>query len=168
LPESRRLLMNDAVLIEARENDFRDLIQQVSPSGLQVADGGIDTPEVLAMLRDLSAAVGKQFVPNAWMMVEDGEVVGLCSLLAAPTGAGAAMIGYGVAASRRVRGIASRAVADMVTWARRHERIRALTAETAFHNVASHRVLERNGFARVGERVDREDGALLCWRVEVK
>jgi RimJ/RimL family protein N-acetyltransferase len=33
-------------------------------------------------------------------------------------------------------------------------------------NIASQRVLERNGFARIGERSDLEDGELILWRIE--
>ena len=42
--------------------------------------------------------------------------------------------------------------------------MRLVNAETSIDNIASQRVLERNGFARVGERVDEEDGPLYCWR----
>ncbi len=35
---------------------------------------------------------------------------------------------------------------------------------TAVDNVASQCVLDRNGFERVGTRVDPHDGELLVWR----
>ncbi len=41
-------------------------------------------------------------------------------------------------------------------------------AETRTDNIASQRVLECNGFTRTGERLDEEDGVLLCWRVEMQ
>ena len=155
------------MLIEATDAHFTALIAGEAPDGLPVAEGGVETPEVLAMLRGLSAEVGESFQPNAWLIVEDGEVVGLTSLVRTPYVGDTVMIGYGVAASRRRRGAATRAVADLVAWARGDHRVATVTAETSIHNAASQRVLEANGFARTGEREDEEDGALFCWSVGV-
>ncbi|MFZ0267679.1 GNAT family N-acetyltransferase [Caulobacter sp.] len=155
------------MLIEAADAHFAALIAGGSPDGLTVAEGGVEAPEVLAMLRGLSAEVGESFEPNAWLIVEDGEVAGLTSLVRTPYVGETVMIGYGVAASRRGRGIATRAVADLLAWARADHRVSTVTAETAVDNIASHRVLEANGFTRSGERTDEEDGQLFCWSVEV-
>jgi RimJ/RimL family protein N-acetyltransferase len=155
------------MLIETTDAHFAALIAGAAPDGLKVAEGGVEGPEVLEMLRDLSATVGEAFTPNAWMMVEDGEVVGLCSLVRVPYVGDTVMIGYGVAESRRGRGIARRAVADLLDWARADGRVSTVTAETSIHNVPSQRVLEANGFERTGERIDEEDGELFCWRVGV-
>ena len=158
---------NLSMLIEATDAHFAALIAGESPDGLAVAEGGVEAPEVLAMLRGLSAEVGESFQPNAWLIVEDGEVVGLCSLVRTPYVGDSVMVGYGVAASRRRRGIASRAVADLLAWARRDYRVATVTAETSIHNAPSQRVLETNGFERFGERTDEEDGELFCWRIGV-
>ncbi len=155
------------MLIEATDAHFAALIAGEPPGGLAVAEGGVEAPEVLAMLRGLSAEVGESFQPNAWLIVEDGEVVGLTSLVRTPYVGDTVMIGYGVAASRRRRGIAGRAVAELLAWARADWRVATVTAETAIDNAASQRVLEANGFARTGEREDEEDGALFCWAVGV-
>jgi RimJ/RimL family protein N-acetyltransferase len=155
------------MLIEATDAHFAGLIAGHNPDGLAVAEGGVETPEVLAMLRGLSAEVGESFQPNAWMIVEDGEVVGLCSLVRTPYVGDSVMIGYGVAASRRRRGIARRAVADLLAWARGDYRVATVTAETSIHNAPSQRVLEANGFERSGEREDEDDGPLFCWSVGV-
>jgi RimJ/RimL family protein N-acetyltransferase len=45
--------------------------------------------------------------------------------------------------------------------------VRGVNAETSVKNPSSQRVLERNGFARVGERVDEEDGPVIVWRREI-
>jgi len=155
------------MLIEATDAHFAALIAGDAPDGLAVAEGGVETPEVLAMLRGLSAEVGESFQPNAWLIVEDGEVVGLTSLVRVPYVGDTVMLGYGVAASRRRRGIATRAVADLLAWARSDRRVTTVTAETSIHNVPSRRVLEANGFTRTGEREDEEDGPLFCWSVGV-
>jgi len=155
------------MLIEATDAHFAALIAGEAPDGLTLAEGGVETPEMLAMLRGLSAEVGETFEPNAWLIVEDGEVAGLTSLVRTPYVGDTVMIGYGVAASRRGRGIATRAVADLLAWARSDHRVSTVTAETAIHNLASQRVLEANGFARSGEREDEDDGPLFCWSVGV-
>jgi RimJ/RimL family protein N-acetyltransferase len=103
------------------------------------------------------------------LMVAGGEVVGMCSHKTAPDAEGAVEIGYGVAATRRRLGYASRAVSDVITDARADPRIRRLTAETALANIASHRVLEVNGFALTGERKqDPDDGEVAVWALAVK
>ena len=155
------------MLIEATDAHFAALIAGEAPDGLTLAEGGVETPEMLAMLRGLSAEVGETFEPNAWLIVEDGEVVGLTSLVRTPYVGDTVMIGYGVAASRRGRGIATRAVADLLAWARSDHRVTTVTAETAIDNLASQRVLEANGFTRSGEREDEDDGPLFCWSVGV-
>ena len=70
--------------------------------------------------------------------------------------------GYGIAESRRGRGHASAAVGLVLAIAR--SRRWTLTAETSPTNPASAKVLERNGFERVGERVDDDEGPLHSWR----
>jgi len=62
------------------------------------------------------------------------------------------------------RAYAARAIREVVIWARESSQVSALTAETGIANIASQQVLSRNGFLRVGERVDDEDGPLICWR----
>ena len=93
--------------------------------------------------------------------------MGLCSLVRAPTDDGALMIGYGVAASARRQGIAGRAIAELLDWARSDPRVTAVKAETAIDNVPSRRVLEIKGFTLTGDRSDDEDGDLLTWHLSL-
>lgn len=155
------------MLIEADDADFAYLIENRPPRSLQLADSEIAPREVLRMLRDLANAIRPQFAPAAWLIVEDDEVVGLCSLTRMPTADGAIDIGYGIAPSRQGKGAAGRAIAAILEWARAEPKVSAVTAETSIHNIPSQRVLERNGFARVGERIDPEDGDLICWRASL-
>lgn len=55
----------------------------------------------------------------------------------------------------------------MLAWAGADQRVGLVSAETSAGNVASQRVLERNGFVRTGERVDEEDGQLICWQAVI-
>ena len=117
---------------------------------------------MLRWLRDLAARL------PSWLMIDGGEVVGACGHKTAPDADGSVEIGYGVAETRRGRGHASGAVAAMVALAANDPRIGALTARTAVANTASQGVLSRNGFIRVGESVDPEDGQMIDWRLGLR
>jgi RimJ/RimL family protein N-acetyltransferase len=151
------------MILETHEDDYARLSLGQAPRDLRLADTPIAPPEVLAMLVDLARRVGAHFSPAAWLIVENGEAVGLCSITKPPQN-GVVEIGYGVAPSRQGRGSAGRAIAEIVRWARTDPRVEALSAETSTTNLASQAVLTRSGFLRVGERVDDEDGPLIVWR----
>lgn len=156
------------MLIEATEDDFHAISSGIVRPGLYIAaDTVIAPPGVLDMLANLAADVRQQFLPSAWWIVDDREVVGLCSILRVPQD-GDVHIGYGVAPSRQGRGFASRAVNQALDWAKHDPRVSVVSAETSTKNIASQRVLERNGFRPVAERVDKDDGPVICWRVVVK
>jgi len=151
------------MLVVADKNVVAALADGAAP--LPVAPD-LEAPEVLVMLADLAHTIGEVFAPAAWLIVEDGTIVGLLSLVAPPA-AGVIAIGYGVAPSWRGRGVATRAVAELIAVAAVDARIVAVTAETAVANLASQRVLAANGFGRTGERTDPEDGQLIVWRVDL-
>jgi RimJ/RimL family protein N-acetyltransferase len=113
-------------------------------------------------LNRLATEINAEFSPSAWMIVEDGEIVGLCSIVRVPQD-GNIHIGYGVAPSRQGLGSTTRAIAQLLEWAWNDPRVALISAETGLENIASQRVLQRNGFIRTGERIDAEDGPLICW-----
>jgi len=135
----------------------------VSPT-LRLPPGGVEARSILEMLRGMLANVRAVHGGGGWLIVANGEVVGLCSYKRPADADGMVEIGYGVAASRRRRGHATRAVALMLREAARDPLVKIITAETAVANVASHRALEANGFRKTGTRVDKEDGELIAWR----
>ena len=87
-----------------------------------------------------------------WLVVLDGVVVGDCGTVRPPVD-GSVEIGYGLAEAFRGRGIGSEAVRQLGELLLARPDVRRLTAEVLLDNVASHRVLEKNGFA-----VERSDG----------
>jgi len=151
------------MIVETTGEDYASLLSGLGPRSFTLADTPIAPIEILRMLAGLDARLAETFSPASWLIIENDEVVGLCSIVRPPE-QGEIAIGYGIAPSRQGRGIAGRAVGEIVAWARADARARAITAETAVANIASQRVLIRNGFVQVGERVDDEDGSLLCWR----
>lgn len=154
-------------LIEAAPADFAALIaRQVPCSAHSLAEKELAPPPVLEMLAALSARIAPHHLPNAWMIVEQGCVAGLITLVAEPRDR-CVMIGYGVAESHRGRGVASRAVAALVAVMRMDHRVDAVLAETGIGNSASQHALRSNGFVETGRRSDPEDGDLICWRISV-
>jgi RimJ/RimL family protein N-acetyltransferase len=149
-------------LIEAADAHFAWMLGEATrPDGLELPEGGVESPGVLRWLR---RGIADAATPSCWLIVADSEVVGLCSFKGAPDADGYAEIGYGVAAERRRRGHATAAVACLVEQVRSRSGLAGLTAETAVENVASGRVLEANGFSRTGARTDPEEGEMIVWR----
>lgn len=116
------------------------------------------------MLAELAAAIRTDCDPCAWLVLDGAKLVGLLSLTTAPTDE-TITIGYGIAPSEQGRGAATGAVAALLDLVRGDGRVRWIEAETGANNVASQRALERNGFVKVAERIDEEDGPLICWRI---
>jgi RimJ/RimL family protein N-acetyltransferase len=129
------------MLLEAEDHHFEMIITGGALKGCSVAPEGIAPAAVLEMLRALATEVRQQFRPAAWWMVEEDEVVGLCSFKAAPSNDGAVEIGYGVAPSRQGRGVGRRAIIEVLKWAQTASLSQVL-AETAVANLASQRVLQ--------------------------
>lgn len=153
------------MIVEATNTDFALLMQGQAPESLRLDAETVLAPlPVLEMLAVLAASISAQFTPSAWMLVEGDEIVGLMSVIRL-SGPGEIHIGYGVAPTRQRRGAATRAVAELLNWARDDERVSSITADTGLDNIASQRVLERNGFARIGTGMDDDDGPLICWRI---
>ena len=152
------------MIIEATASDFEALLKGRAPRNLRlVSDSPIAPPDVLEMLSDLADEIRRSFAPSAWLIVAGDEIVGLCSIARVPQD-GDIHIGYGVAPTRQGLGYTSRAIGDLLAWGRADPRVVQISAETGVGNIASQRVLERNGFIRTGERVDAEDGPVICWR----
>ena len=143
--------MIDLKLELATDADFRWLLGQGPASReLRVAPD-LAPVEILEIVRQL---------PANWLMIADAELVGIIGLKTDDMET--VEIGYGVAAPRWARGFASAAVAALLPILRERG-VRVVLAETAVENPASQRVLERNAFARVGSRIDDEDGPLIRW-----
>ena len=136
-----------------------------APDGLALPPGGVDTPPILRWVRRTLAKLGGY---GSWLMVDDGEVVGLGGYKWAPSESGEVEIGYGVAPERLQRGYAGQASRLMLAAARADPRVRALVAETAIGNVASQRVLAGTGFFKVGRGWDDEEGETIRWRLELR
>jgi RimJ/RimL family protein N-acetyltransferase len=156
-------------LVACTDAHFGWMLGGDAPSpGLRLPPGGVEAAPVMATLRGLMEEIRKTHPVCAWLMVEDGEVVGLCSYIRAADDKGVPYIGYGVAESRRKRGHATRAIKLMVDEVLRDPKVRGIAAETSVANIPSQRVLEESGFVKTGTRVDDEDGEVFVWRYRAK
>ena len=154
-------------LVAATDAYFTALGANAAPDGLRLPDGGVETREIVEMLAGLARTVRLQIDPAAWLIVDGDEVVGLCSITKPFASPGVVEIGYGIAPERRGRGFATRAVGLLLALVGADERIKIVAAETAVDNLPSQRTLEKNGFTRIGGRIDPDDGALFCWQTAV-
>jgi len=88
-----------------------------------------------------------------WLVVlksENRRVGGFCSK-GGPNRRGEVEIGYGTDPADQRQGYMSEAVAAATGWALAQRRVQAVIAETHKDNLASHRVLEKNGFQKYRE-----------------
>jgi len=157
------------VLFEADDQHFTWMLGgPAQTAGLRLAPGEADERSVIEWLQRLAARLRASNRVGVWMIVIDNEVVGSCCQKQAPDSDGTVEIGFGVAPSRRGRGYATRAIAELINIASRDMLVHRLMAETSVANIASQRVLERNAFVRTGTRSDPEDGELILWHRELK
>ena len=154
-------------LIAAEGAQFERVLAGLSPTGgINLPACPVAEPAVLAMLSGLADTIRATFEPSAWWIICGTELVGLLSITALRD-FGVIQIGYGVAPCSQARGHATAAVAVLLAWAKSEPRVRAIYAETHTDNSASQRVLTRNGFVPTGQRLDDEDGEVLCWQADV-
>ncbi len=155
-------MLPDVELVEAVDADFAWLLDEgPARRGFTLAPGGIEPPDVMVIVRRMSADLRDAGCDGSWLIVHAGEVVGTCSFRRPPADA-RVEIGYGIAPSRRNRGYATRAVGAILARAPLYG-VAVVEAETALANAASQRVLEHNGFTREGERDDPGDGRVVRW-----
>jgi RimJ/RimL family protein N-acetyltransferase len=155
-------------IVAVEDADFAWMLEGKPPvrRGLRLPPGGVDERVILDHVRAIAARLRERGCAGSWIVVSDREIVGLCGYKNAPSTNGEVEIGYGITPSRRRRGHASRAVAAVIAYARLDPPVRTIVAKTDVDNVASQTVLQRNGFERVGEGPDPEDGApIVFWRL---
>ena len=113
-----------------------------------------------ALLAEQDAGAGAYYV----LVTDGGEVLGRFNLYF--TGEGAANLGYRVAQDVAGRGVATASVAELCVLASRRHGVRILRAGVADGNIASRRVLEKNGFLLVGPADPADIGGANGWLYE--
>jgi [ribosomal protein S5]-alanine N-acetyltransferase len=115
----------------------------------------------------LRALTKEPRVPGGVLILQaEALAVGTIGFKNAPTKNKEVEIGYGINASHWGLGLASEAVQALTTWAFETNYATRVTAKTAVNNPASMRVLEKNGFIKIGTDYDPDDGDLIVWALE--
>ena len=88
-----------------------------------------------------------------WTVISkaDNKMVGDICIVGEPNAAGEIEIGYGTYDEYQGNGFMSEAVGGIISWAEKHPEISAVNASTEKSNIPSFKVLEKNGFVKVGE-----------------
>ena len=153
-------------LVDASDAHFAWMLGEISAPipELRLPMDGVDSPEILRLLRDIAKRLRDAACQGSWLIVAGNEVVGLCSYKQPPSSEGKVEIGYGIAPGRRGQGYASHAVGEILDRAQRDDAITVVVAATAVSNVVSQSVLKRNGFEQTGTSYDTDDGNLIWWQ----
>lgn len=86
-----------------------------------------------------------------WLAInkESNTIVAELCFMGPPNSMGNIFLGYGTYPSQQGKGYMTEAVGGMVAWAFFNEKVKAILAQTEHGNVASWRVLQKNGFTRI-------------------
>jgi len=142
-----------------------------SVAGLRVADGIREqllsaSPEFMTRLES-----AKQLDPwrfgFAVIHRSDNMLIGMGGFPGPPDTEGVAEIAYGIAPSYQAKGYATEVARALIEFASRNANVRKIRAHTLAETNASTRVLEKCGFAKVGETIDPENN-LTIWQWERK
>ncbi|SJN49910.1 GNAT family N-acetyltransferase [Sphingobacterium sp. JB170] len=123
---------------------------------------------------DLKAAFEETIFPNVadktknylfctiWTAISKTEniMVGDICMYGEPNEKGEVEIGYGVYDEYQNKGFMSEVVAAMIKWITKRPNIKSAIASTEKGNIPSYKVLEKNGFIKIGET-----DSLLHWRL---
>lgn len=99
---------------------------------------------VVAAIADPGPFTAYKLVPGT-----HGRVIGTAGFFGPPDASGKVTIGYGMVEPEWGKGYATAAVARLVAICRAHGGVTVINADTDVDNIASQRVLEKNGFRRV-------------------
>lgn len=128
-------------------------------------DGAEDVAELRLRQIDEDAAA-EPWLLRAIVTRDDRIAVGFLNFHAPPDARGMVEIGYEVLTELRGLGYASEAAAAMIAWAAQHG-ARVVRACVSPDNAASLAMIERLGFAQVGEQLDDVDGLELVFEKHV-
>ncbi|MDV2991059.1 MAG: hypothetical protein N4J56_000713 [Chroococcidiopsis sp. SAG 2025] len=101
------------------------------------------------------------------LIIVGNAIVGTVSFKSLPEDEGSVEIGYGIISSQQRRGFVTKAVELFLKEALSTNKIQTVIAHTDLSNKASCRVLEKNGFIKVGSYIDPDDGEVWMWQKKI-
>ena len=155
------------VLCEMTRDAADAILAGERPGGVRVAE---DYPTQFSAGVAQYVGASRQFGPYFLQRLEDDLVVGEIGG-AFVDEAGTIEIGYAVVESQWKRGYATAGVEALVTKARAASEVRRIVAHTPLERPESGRVLEKAGFAMVGEIDDADEDGIVArvkeWELRV-
>jgi RimJ/RimL family protein N-acetyltransferase len=155
-------------VVPASANDLEQLSHDRAAferrHGLTVLEGYTEFPDALHRAREMleDGSVDPEWWTHLFID-ESSRVIGLGGYAGAVNGAGVIEIGYGVAPEVRGQGYATRCVKQLIGKAFSNPDVREIIAHTLAVEDPSTRVLEKNGFSKVEELEDPQEGPIWRW-----
>lgn len=115
-------------------------------------------------IEQLSQESINRFWRSPRLIIVDKLIVGMCGFKSLPTVDGKIEIGYGVIPSQQKRGFATQAIKLLLEEAFSIAEIKVVIAHTAPLNRSSQRILQKNAFSIVQNKLTTEDGEVLVWQ----
>ncbi|MDX1443646.1 MAG: GNAT family protein [Gammaproteobacteria bacterium] len=158
-------------VIPATAQDLAELHDDVAAferrHGLVVVDGYTEFPDALQNAREMLEA---GTVDAEWwthlFIDENNRLIGLGGYAGNPNDAGVIEIGYGVAPKVRGQGYATNSVKLLVSKAFSNPAVKEIIAHTLAEEDPSTRVLEKNGFTKVEDLEDPQEGPIWRWSLK--
>ena len=153
-------------LVEAVFRSDRDALEQIAGAKIPAAWPGRVLVEraFSASLEAIRSDPERRLWGDCLMITREGDarlVIGSIIFHGRPDASGVAEIGYGVEESWQGKGIASEGTRAAVEWALAQAGVTAVVATTPPWHLASIRVLEKSGLARVGTEEHETLGEVL-------
>lgn len=156
-------------LVPIPASDLPALVQGTVPASvsLSAAAGGLPPPHVAArVMQRLAAGKPAFWVGMFYVFADDGCCVGACGFKDVPR-TREVEIGYGIAPSRRGRGYASAALAELLRMAAESREVDTVLLLIASDNSASEKVAQRAGFTRGDSALDEDGDLTVRWTLAV-
>jgi len=153
---------NLLALLESEEAFHRSFGVCAAPGLRDFYFSGDVSPKWLEQLRAASGADSWTF-GFAVVLLAINQVIGSAGFKGPPDADGMVEVAYGIVPDWQGKGCATVALAKLMAFASGDNRVRVLRAHTLPENNASTRVLTKNGFTKLGEVIDPEDGRVWRW-----
>jgi len=163
--ELRPLASEDVLALIESEEAFKRSFGVPAVDGLRgFFTGGDVSPQWLEQLRSARGAdpwkIGFAVVARA-----KGIVIGSAGFKGPPDEQGIVEAAYGIVPAWEGKGCATAALRELLAFAFADPRVRRVRAHTLPEDNASTRVLTKNGFTKLGEVTDPEDGRVWRWEL---
>lgn len=102
------------------------------------------------------------FYYTYWIVIYNEEYLMVADICfkGEPNSKGEIEIGYGTYPDFQLKGFMTEAIAGLINWAFEQKGVNSILAETDPNNIASQRVLKKNGFI-----IETQTNENICWRL---